>query len=71
MRKSTVIKTLAQIVDREGIVFRYVDLTEMQWDLLSNAQYTLPTIGASEEISVPFDDIISLDRHHFKIDNVS
>ncbi len=58
---------LRKEINREGIVFKYTDLTEMQMDLLYTAQYTLPAIGASEESSVPFDDIISLDRRNIRL----
>lgn len=49
---------------REAIVFRFIDLTEEQLDLLSIAQYQLPAIGDNEESSVPFEEVFCLNRHH-------
>jgi len=50
---------------REGIVFRFVDITEEQLNLLSEAQHQLPAIGANEEASVPFDELLTLNRSHY------
>lgn len=55
---------LRKEANREGIVFRFVDITDTQLDILDNLRFNLPTIGPSEEASVPFDEIISLDRSH-------
>lgn len=49
---------------REGIVFRFNDLSEQHLDMLENLKDTLPAIGSDEEASVPFEEIISLDRGH-------
>ena len=55
---------LRKKANREGIVFRFVDITDKQLDILDNLRFNLPAIGTSEEASVPFDKIISLDRSH-------
>jgi hypothetical protein len=50
--------------NREGIVFRFVDISEEHLDILEKIQYKLPAIGSDEEASVPFEEIIVLDRGH-------
>ncbi|MEH6616424.1 MAG: hypothetical protein V7699_01150 [Porticoccus sp.] len=55
---------LRQEENREGIVFRFVDISEEHLDILDNLQYKLPAIGSNEETSVPFDEVIVLDRDH-------
>ena len=59
---------LIKQTNREGIVFRFVDITEAQMDLIYTAQSELPTINSNEETSVHFDEVISLDRHNFHQD---
>lgn len=49
---------------REGIVFRFTDISEEHLDVLDSLRYKLPAIGPSEESSVPFKEIIELDRTH-------
>jgi len=56
---------LSHQANREGIIFRFVDLNEEQMDLLFKAQKKLPVISASEEASVPFKEVMTLNRHHF------
>ena len=48
--------------NREGIVFRFVDISEEHLDILDSLRYKLPAIGSNEESSVPFSEIIALDR---------
>ena len=50
--------------NREGIVVRFVDISEEQLKILDDLRFNLPAIGPSEEASVPFEEIISLDRSH-------
>ncbi len=48
--------------NREGIVFRFIDISEEHLDILDDLQHKLPGIGTNEESSVPFEEIILLDR---------
>jgi hypothetical protein len=48
--------------NREGIVFRFIDISEQQLDTLYSLLHKLPVIGANEECSVPFDEVILLGR---------
>ncbi|MEO0973528.1 MAG: hypothetical protein AAFX85_10580 [Pseudomonadota bacterium] len=48
--------------NREGVVFTFIDVTEKQLDVLFGLDSKLPLIGPSEEESVPFEELISLDR---------
>jgi hypothetical protein len=57
---------LKELDDREGIVFRFVDLTERQVDILYKAQELMPEISGREESSVPFEEVMTLDRDHFE-----
>jgi hypothetical protein len=57
---------LKELDDREGIVFRFVDLTERQVDILYKAQELMPEITGREESSVPFEKVMTLDRGHFE-----
>lgn len=57
---------LKELDDREGIVFRFVDLTEQQVDILYKAQELLPAITGREESCVPFEEVMTLDRGHFE-----
>jgi hypothetical protein len=50
--------------NREGIVFRFNDLSDQHLDMLEKLKGTLPAIGSDEEASVPFEEIITLDRGH-------
>ncbi|MEH6628223.1 MAG: hypothetical protein V7739_17405 [Motiliproteus sp.] len=50
--------------NREGIVFRFSDISEEHLDTLDSLRRKLPTIGSDEEASVPFNEIIALDRGH-------
>ncbi|WP_275096896.1 hypothetical protein [Sedimenticola hydrogenitrophicus] len=52
--------------DREGIVFRFVDLIERQVDILFKAQERMPAITSREESSVPFEEVMTLDRDHLE-----
>lgn len=56
---------LREQADRTGIVFRFVDTTESQMDLLYKAQTELPAISSDEEASVPFEEVITLNRKTF------
>ncbi|OMH39388.1 hypothetical protein [Motiliproteus sp. MSK22-1] len=47
---------------REGIVFRFVDISEEHLDILDSLKHKLPAISANEESSVPFSEVIALDR---------
>ena len=47
---------------REGIVFRFVDITEQQLDLLDDLTSSLPNIGACEQTSVPFNGSMHVER---------
>ncbi len=55
---------LRKELNREGIVFRFTDITEQHLDVLDSLRYKLPIIGSNEEASVPFNEIIELDRGH-------
>ena len=55
---------LIKKASHKGIVFRFVDITDKQLDILDYLSFNLPTIGPSEEASVPFEEIISRDRPH-------
>ena len=55
---------LRKKASRKGIVFRFIDITDKQLDILEYLSSNLPAIGPSEEASVPFDEIISLGRSH-------
>ena len=50
--------------NREGIVFRFVDITEKQLDLLGSLGERLPKIGNREVASVPFEELIKLDTSY-------
>ena len=50
--------------NREGVVFRFVNISEKQLDFLDGLKFKLPAIGGNEEASVPFEEIITLDRGH-------
>lgn len=48
--------------NRDGIVFRFIDISEEHLDILETLRFKLPVISSSEESSVPFEEIIDLDR---------
>lgn len=50
--------------NREGIVFRFVDITEKQLDLLGSLGDRLPKIGNREVASVPFEKLFKLDTSY-------
>ena len=54
---------LIQNQNREGVVFSFTEISEGQLDILESLSSKLPAIGPSEEESVPFEEIISLDRN--------
>lgn len=60
---------IIQNQNREGIVFSFTDVTEEQLDTLESLMTILPVIGPDEESSVPFEEILTLNRSHgFKLD---
>mgnify|MGYP000081773137 CR=1 FL=1 len=52
--------------DREGIVFKFYDLNEEQMDQLAEAHQLLPAISDCEELSVPFEEVMTLNRDHHR-----
>lgn len=48
--------------NRDGIVFRFTDISEEHLDSLETLRFKLPTIESDEESSVPFEEVIDLDR---------
>ena len=53
---------LKQEENREGVVFRFTDISEEHLDTLNTLRFKLPIISSDEESSVPFHEIITLDR---------
>ena len=53
---------LRKEANREGIVFRFTDISEGHLDILETLRFKLPLISSSEESSVPFNEVITLDR---------
>lgn len=50
--------------NREGVVFSFTEISEEQLDILESLSSKLPAIGPDEEDSVPFEEILTLNRNH-------
>jgi hypothetical protein len=50
--------------NREGIVFRFSDVSDDQLEKLEKLKDNFPAISANEESSVPFEEIITLNKDH-------
>ena len=44
--------------DRQGLVFRFVDLSEEHLDILLKLSDILPALGAQEDVSIPSHDYL-------------
>jgi hypothetical protein len=44
--------------DRQGVVFRFVDISEEHLDILLRLTEVLPAVGSQEEMSIPAQDFL-------------